>query len=102
MLLDITLSAMCSRARYRRDVSPVIEELRATAGDRTDILAQTAGMWAGYYERDATPELIAALLMIDGAETWIALGRRRRGAASHGAPIAAQRHEPPRDTSNGR
>ncbi|KAA9084951.1 hypothetical protein [Microbacterium radiodurans] len=81
---------MCSRAKYRRDVARVIEELHATAGDRADILAQTAGMWAGYYERDATPELIASLMTINGAGPWVELGRKRRGATPHGAPLPAR------------
>ncbi len=102
VLLDIMLSAMCSRAKYTRDTSPVIDELRAAAGDRTDILAQTAGMWAGYYEQNATPELVAALLTIDGAEIWVALGRKRRAAPPHGAPLAIQRNELLRNASNGR
>lgn len=53
LLLDVTLSAMCSRAKYRRDVDPVLDDLRA----------------------------------IDGADAWISLGRKRRGAKPHGAPM---------------
>lgn len=84
--LDVLLSAICSRNRYTTDPGPVIDELRAAAGDRLDILAHVAGRWAGFYESTHTALLCAALLEIPGAQAWVALGRERRDAPVHGAP----------------
>lgn len=85
-LLDIELSAICSRNRYTTDPEPVLAELRARAGKRTDILAHVAGTWAGYYDDEHTRALAAALREIPGAGDWVELGRRRRGMPSHKNP----------------
>ncbi|WP_234057915.1 hypothetical protein [Microbacterium sp. NFH-22A-Y] len=84
--LDVLLSAICSRNRYTTDPGPVIDELRAAAGDRLDILARVAGSWAGYYGDEHTRTFSEALLEITGADAWVALGRERREAPVHGAP----------------
>ena len=85
--LDVRLSAICGRHRYTTDAAAVIDELRQIAGDRVDILARVAGSWVGYYGDDHTRNLCKALLEIPGAIDWVALGRTRRDAGSHGAPM---------------
>jgi hypothetical protein len=84
--LDVELSAICARNQYTRDPAPVIAELTAAARGCDDILAQTAGIWAGYFDSPETHPLAAALREIPGAEPWATEGRRRRGILSHGAP----------------
>lgn len=79
-LLGIRLAAMMTRQKFTRDPASVVAELRATAGGRVDVLAREAGIWAGFYDDEHTHDLAVALLEIDGAEKWVALGRRRRGA----------------------
>ncbi|WP_449408808.1 hypothetical protein [Microbacterium maritypicum] len=54
VILTVTLDAICSRNRYTRDPGPVIAELIATAGDRTDLLAEAVGTWVGFFEDDYT------------------------------------------------
>lgn len=85
--LDVRLSAICGRNQYTKDPAPVIEELHQVAGHRLDILARVAGRWAGFYESPYTAPLCTALLEIPGALDWVALGRSRRDAGSHGAPM---------------
>lgn len=85
--LDVDLSAICSRNRYTHDPGPVLDELRATAGDRTDTLARVTGTWAGYFDDEHTATLTTALRTIDGTAPWVEVGRERRGRAPHGAPI---------------
>ena len=84
--LGVKLSAICSRNRYTTDPGPVLDELRATAGRRTDILAQEAGIWSGFYDSEHTHTLAVALLEIPGAGDWVALGRKRRDAPWHSTP----------------
>lgn len=86
VLLDVELSAICSRHRYTGDPGPVIDELRRRAGKRSDILARVAGTWAGYYEDPYTHALATALRAVEGAEEWVDVGRRRRSAAPHRTP----------------
>lgn len=85
-MLDVELSAICARNQYTRDPAPVIAELTAAARGRDDILAQTAGIWAGYFDSVQTRNLATALRQIPGAELWVAEGRRRRSEPRHGAP----------------
>ncbi|MCT1394154.1 hypothetical protein M4D51_00255 [Microbacterium sp. p3-SID338] len=40
---SIALDPLCSRNRYTTDPAPVIAELRSTAGDPADVLAE--GRW---------------------------------------------------------
>lgn len=89
--LDVRLSAVLARNQFVRDPAPVIDELRAAAGERVDVLARTAGMWAGYHEvdQDMRP-LVTALREIPGAADWVALGRQRRGAGPHSTPPVAR------------
>ncbi len=84
--LDVELSAICARNQYTRDPGPVVAELTAAAGGRDDVLAQAAGIWAGYFDAPETHTLAAALRGIPGAERWVAEGRRRRGIPRHSAP----------------
>lgn len=93
-MLDVQLSAIASRHRFTTDPNPVIDELRQLAGVRTDILAHMAGTWAGYYEDENTRPLATALRGINGAEQWVALGRKRRGYPNHAinvSPLGAHR-----------
>ncbi|WP_300265733.1 hypothetical protein, partial [Microbacterium sp.] len=57
-----------------------IAELRELADGHDDVLAETAGTWAGYHS-DGPHEahLVAALRALPGAEAWVEEGRRRGG-----------------------
>jgi len=81
--LSVELSAICSRNRYTDDPDQVIAELIATAGEHTDLLAEEAGAWAGFYESQHTRVLSDALAAFPGAAEWVELGRQRRDAGSH-------------------
>jgi hypothetical protein len=85
-LLDIELSAYCSRHRYTTNPEPVLTHLYARAGNRTDILAMVAGSWAGYYRDQHTRVLADALERVEGAGPWVELGRSRRSKAPHKNP----------------
>ena len=88
-ILDIRLSAICTRRQYDTDPTTAIAELRLAAGDRVDILARVAGLWAGYHEGDPhVAPLVAALAEIDGASDWIPAGRERTGRRGHSTPPA--------------
>lgn len=87
-LLSVHLDAICSRNRYTRDPGPVITELRATAGNRHDLLTEAVGTWVGYFEDDYTRTLCAALRELPDLEPWIALGAHRRGMPDHSTPGA--------------
>ena len=90
--LDVRLSAIIARHQYDTAPAPALDALRAAAGDRTDILAKTAGMWAGFHEVDQHMRVLAAALReIPGAAAWVELGRERRGAASHGTTLGRKR-----------
>lgn len=85
-MLAIELSTICSRNKYTDDTDAVLAELRATAGDRTDILAAEVGEWIGFYGEDAYVEKLAAALatMTDlDLAPHIALGRQRRDTPTH-------------------
>lgn len=84
--LSVALDAICSRNRYTPDPVPVVAELRATAGDRTDVLAEAVGTWVGYFEDENNATLCTALRTLPGLEQWIALGRFRRGMRAHSTP----------------
>lgn len=84
--LDVELSAICARNQYAREPGPVIAELTTAARGRDDVLARVAGIWAGYFDSDATRFLADALRNVPGAAAWVAEGRRRRGIPPHGAP----------------
>lgn len=84
--LGVKLSAICSRSRYTTDPAPVIAELLETAGDRTDILAEEAGTWSGFFDSEHTHTLAVALLEIPGAAEWAVVGRERRGTPWHSTP----------------
>lgn len=85
--LSIRLSAIMSRHRYTRDPAAVIDELYATAGDRSDLLAVEVGGWIGYYEDEHCRLLTDALraLPLDMADA-IKAGRERRSEGSHTTP----------------
>lgn len=84
--LSIALDAICSRNRYTTDPAPVLDELRATAGERTDVLAEAVGTWVGYFEGEYTATLCAALRTLPDLEPWIALGQHRRSLPDPSTP----------------
>lgn len=84
--LSVTLDAICSRNRYTTDPGPVLDELRATAGDRVDVLAEAVGTWLGYFEDEYTQTLCTALRTLPGLEKWIALGQHRRSLPDPSTP----------------
>lgn len=84
--LSIDLDAICSRNRYTADPAPVLDLLRTTAGDRTDVLAEAVGTWLGFFEDEHTATLCASLRSLPGLEPWIALGRHRRSLPSPSTP----------------
>lgn len=90
--LTVTLDAICSRNRYATDPAPVIAELRATAGDRVDLLTESVGTWVGYFEDDYTRTLCAALRELPNLEPWLELGRRRRAAPDPSTPPLGRNH----------
>ncbi|CAD5141187.1 conserved protein of unknown function [Microbacterium sp. Nx66] len=84
--LSVELDAICSRNRYTTDPAPVLNELRATAGERTDVLAEAVGTWVGYFEGEYTATLCAALRTLPGLEPWIAVGQHRRSLPDPSTP----------------
>lgn len=84
--LSVQIDAICARHQYTTDPAPVIEELRAAAGARTDVLTESVGTWVGYFEDDHTRILCTALRELPGLEPWIAIGEHRRRAPVHGTP----------------
>lgn len=81
-LLSISLSATIARHKYSRDPSQAVAELMAEAGARTDLLAEEAGLWVGFYESDPDVQsMVAALREIPGSEQWVELGRLRRSTS---------------------
>lgn len=84
--LSVELDAICSRNRYTSDPQPVIDELRATSGNRTDVLAEAVGTWVGYFEDEYTQTLCTALRALPGLEEWIALGQFRRAQPDPSTP----------------
>lgn len=77
--LVVRLHAECSRHRYTHDPGPVLDELRALAAGRSDLLAEAAGLWAGYRDGEPHTRVLAdALLTLPGAEEWAEVGRQRR------------------------
>lgn len=84
--LSVTLDAICSRNRFTADPGPVLDELRATAGDRVDLLAEAVGGWVGYFEDEYTATLCTALRTLPDLEPWIEVGRFRRNLPAHGTP----------------
>ncbi|MFD4957159.1 hypothetical protein [Microbacterium sp. NPDC058389] len=86
-MLSIELDSICSRNRYTADPEPVIAELRAAAGRRTDVLAEAAGLFAGYHGGEHTHTLCAALRSeVDGIGPWVQVGQERRHRGVHRAP----------------
>lgn len=78
--LSVHLDAICARGQYTHDPAPVIVELRLVAGERLDILHETVGKWAGYFDSRETHTLCSALLeAFPESEPWVQVGRRRRG-----------------------
>lgn len=90
--LGVQLSAICGRHRYTAEPASVITELRAVAGQETDLLAEECGTWCGFY-RDEHPQILADSIIeqIHGAADWTSVGERRRGLAHGTAGYATQR-----------
>jgi len=96
VLLGVALGAICSRNRYTANPAPVIAELRARAGARTDIVAMEAGMWAGYYDDEHTAVLVVAILAeIPDAARWAEVGRSQRSRPAHGTGGFGPAYVPP-------
>lgn len=81
--LEVTLSAICSRHQFTTDPQPAVAELRAAAGERTDVLAREVGIWVGYFASEHSQTFTAALRELPGVEEWIDEGRRRRSLRWH-------------------
>lgn len=85
--LGIALSAIMCRDKFTQDPGPVIDELRAEAGGRSDLLAAEVGKWIGYYGGEHTATLAEAL-RAEFAELDLApritLGLDPRNAPPHG------------------
>lgn len=84
--LSVRLDAICARNQYTADPAPVIAELKAAAGDRTDVLAEAVGTWVGYFEDEHTRTLCTALRALPGLDGWIALGQHRRSLPDPSTP----------------
>ncbi|WP_431791522.1 hypothetical protein [Microbacterium paraoxydans] len=84
--LSVELDAICSRNRYTTDTEPVLDELRAAAGERLDVLAEAVGTWVGYFEDEYTMALCTALRALPDLEPWIALGKHRRSLPDPSTP----------------
>lgn len=83
-MLGITLSNVMSRHRFDTEAQQVVDELRAIAGDRGDVLAMEVGLWVGYHGGDEhVGPLIAALQRVDGIGHWVEVGKHRRGIPNH-------------------
>ncbi|MCI1017862.1 hypothetical protein HWD99_04410 [Microbacterium sp. C5A9] len=91
-MLSIQLDAICSRNRYTQDPAPVIEGLRAAAGDRIDILTESVGIWVGFFDDDYVHTLCEGLRELPGLEPRIAEGSRRRSLKGHTTPALGIRH----------
>ena len=104
--LEITLSATISRHQWDTDPTRLRDELHTIAGERADLLAKTAGIWAGaHHEHTQHQPVRDMLLTIPGASDWAPLGQQRADAGTHAfqrrtdADGQASRHDetaPPR------
>ena len=92
-MLNISISAAITRHQFDADATAALAEIRELAGDRTDILAEVAGRWAGFYGDDlgVQPALVDALRALPGAEQWVELGIERRSAGKHSAPNPSEK-----------
>lgn len=84
--LSVLLDATCSRNEFVTDAAPVVAELCALAGERTDVLTESVGIWVGYFEADHNRVLCDALRELPDLEPWIALGKHRRHTLGHSTP----------------
>lgn len=86
-LLSLKLSATITRHQFDADATAVIAEIRELAGDRTDILAEVAGRWAGFHGQTlgVQPAFAEAIRAI-GSEEAFELGRKRSAERMHSAP----------------
>lgn len=90
--LSVRLGAIMCRNQYTDRPGPVIAQLRAMAGDRTDILAREVGMWVGFYDNPHTQRLRSALFEAFAdldLGPWVELGRRRAATRPHSTPGSA-------------
>lgn len=86
--LSVHLDAICSRNRYTTDPGAVLDELRAVAGKRVDVLTESVGTWVGFFGEDEHVQtLVTALRELPGLEPWIALGAHRRSLPHHRTPV---------------
>jgi hypothetical protein len=84
--ISVRLDAICTRHQYTDDPAPALDELRAAAGGRDDILTESVGTWVGYFEDEYTRTLCDALRELPGLEPWIELGKHRRHTLGHSTP----------------
>lgn len=76
-----------TRSLRTNNPAPVLDELRALAGDDHELLAEVCGLVVGYYRDEQSAALCALLeVEVDGMAPWIELGRQRRARGVHGAP----------------
>ena len=81
------------------ETAAAVQELREIAGARADLLAEVAGLLAGFYRRtsqEARARAAAHYCVVAGARQdeiprWIEVGRSRAAAAQHDSD-AGQRH----------
>lgn len=98
--LSVRLQAAAQRAVYAgTDVPALVEELYALAGDRRTVLAEAAGVTAGYWSlrasdgthQRAIADALLGLAGVDAGELarWVEVGRARAGVPRYrawGAP----------------
>lgn len=78
--LSVLLDAICGRNEWTKDPGPVVDELRAAADDRVDVLHESVGTWVGYFDSEHTHTLCVGLLeAFPEAVPFVEVGRRRRG-----------------------
>jgi hypothetical protein len=85
--LRITLASCCKRHALDTDPAAALAELREIAGDRTDLLAEEAGRWAGLNEGNAEMAvLVDAIKALPGTERGVQAGRQALAWRPHSAP----------------
>lgn len=85
--LDVAMSAAVTRDLRTNNPGPVLDALRALAGEDHELLAEVCGLVVGYY-RDEQCAALCDLLEaeVEGVAPWVQLGRQRRARGVHGGP----------------
>lgn len=85
--LDVGMSAVVTRNLRTSDPAPVLDELRALAGEDHELLAEVCGLTIGYYRDELCAPLCDLLeAEVDGVAPWVQLGLQRRTRGVHGGP----------------